>query len=367
MSRKKRILVHQIGSLGDTIVSIPALRMVRRKYEASAEITLLTNEAPAEIVKSSDVLEGTGLVDKFLRYRLGTTKAEMLKSVSRLWLTVAKERFDTVVYLMESEKTEQTVQRDERFFALCGIRQRLGFVAFPREIIYARDASGFPKEVPHEAFRRADRISKFGFGPVLDGDLNEPFLKAPEVESSAAKAWLAQYRITPEKKLVAICPASKMKSKMWPADRFIEIGRRLVDDGRFELVVIGGPGDRRLATELIAGWGTGVNAAGEFSVMGSAALLHQCAFVIAVDSGPMHLAAVGGIPCVALFSSIDYPGRFSPLGRNHIVLRHGQLSCAACRLTDCPVEGHPCMTGISVDETWQAVKRVSGSVGAAIS
>jgi ADP-heptose:LPS heptosyltransferase len=276
---------------------------------------------------------------------------------------LATRRFDTVVYLMESERTAKNVERDEKFFALCGIRERLGFEAFSREYLYPRDKDGFPGVVTHEAFRRADRIGKVGFGPIVKSDFDEPILKVPDTETSAAKAWLLQYRKTPGRILVGFCPGTKMPAKMWPTDRFAEIGKRLLEHGQFELLVVGGPADKAMGQELITSWGSGLNACGSFSVMGSAALLHQCTFIVSVDSGPMHLAAVGGIPCVALFSSVDYPGRFSPLGKNHALLRNGHLPCAACRLTECPVAGHPCMTGITVEQTWSAVKQVCDAIG----
>ncbi len=362
MARPLRVLVHQIGSLGDTIVSIPALRLVRRRYGPSAQITLLSQVSRAELVKAREVVQGSGLVDDYIEYQMGGSRADLLKMVAGLWWKLVRRRFDTVVYLMESERSVQSVQRDILFFKLCGIRTRLGFEAFSRDFLYPRDANGRPRQVPHEARRRAERLSKYGFDLVTESDLNDPFLTVPDSDRAAAQAWLDRHRRHPERRLAAICPASKMTSKLWPTDRWAEIGKRLVGLGEYELVVIGGPGDRAMGDGLIAAWGDGINAAGEFSIMGSAALLHQCAFVVSVDSGPMHLAAVGGVPCVAVFSSIDFPGRFSPLGRNHILLRHGDLPCAACRKETCPVPGHPCMTGIEVEDVWQAVQKVAGGV-----
>ncbi len=99
-----------------------------------------------------------------------------------------------------------------------------------------------------------------------------------------------------------------MQAKVWPGERFVEIGRRLLADDRFEIVVLGGPADVELAQHLIGQWGDGLNAAGKFSVLGAAAVLKHCRFVFATDSGPMHLGASVDTPCVALFSGVDYPG-----------------------------------------------------------
>jgi ADP-heptose:LPS heptosyltransferase len=364
MQRKKRILVYHIGSLGDTIASVPALRVIRRKYGPGADIYMLSDQGGTEFVKASEVLDGCGLVDSYLYYPRATGRFHKLLGAIEAWWSIARRRFDAVVYLMQSERPAQAVRRDKLFFGWCGIRQRLAFEPFSREFLYPRDANGLPQVVEHEALRRAKRLQKAGFEGLRENELDDPFFLAPEAEREKAKAWLAEHRRCPEKILVGFCPGTKMLAKVWPTERFAEIGRRLMADGRFEIVIVGGPTDANLAEELVKEWGTGLNAAGHFSVMGSAAVLHQCRFVISVDSGPMHLAAVGGIPCVALFSSVDYPGRYHPLGRNHVLFRH-TVPCAACRLEVCPVEGHPCMTGITVEEVWQGVKQLCASIGLA--
>ena len=76
------------------------------------------------------------------------------------------------------------------------------------------------------------------------------------------------------------------------------------------------------ASELCAAWGPrSHNLAGRLSVFGSASVLSQCATFIGNDSGPTHLAAMVGIPCVAIFSARNAPGQWEPLGEHHVVHR----------------------------------------------
>lgn len=363
---RKRILVHHMGSLGDTIASVPALRVIRRKYGVDADIYVLSDFSGTELVKASEVLEGSGLADHFLDYRRAEGGFQKLLGALQAWWSIARRRFDAVIYVMQSERPPAAVKRDKLFFGLCGIRQRLAFEPFSKEYLHPRDANGFPLLVEHEALRRAKRLQKAGFDALQNGELDAPFLRAPATAQVDARAWLANNRRSPEKILVGFCPGSKMSAKIWPVERVAEIGRRLIADGRFEIVVVGGPADANLAETLLRDWGSGLNAAGRFSVMGSAAVLHQCRFVFAIDSGPMHMAAAGGIPCVALFSAVDYPGRYHPLGRNHVLLRHS-VPCAGCRLQVCPVEGHPCMTGITIEEVWQGVRQLCNSINLPLS
>jgi ADP-heptose:LPS heptosyltransferase len=359
--RRPRILVHSIGNLGDTIASVPALRLIRKKYGPETKIWLFYDWSPKEVVSAKQVLLGAGIVDDFIHYERVSGLLPNALAAFRAWWRIAVRRFDTVIYLMQSERSEKGVRRDRIFFSLCGIPEKLGFVAFSKQFLYPRDTNGVPLAVEHEAVRRAKRLRAFGFAELAEHELDDPFLHVPEQDESQARVWLAENRRHPERILVAFCPASKMTAKIWPEERFVEIGRRLLADGRFEIVVVGGPADKALGASLLRQWGSGIEATGSFSVLGSAALLRECKFSVTVDSGPMHLAAAVGTPCLALFSGIDYPGRFHPLGRGHVLLRHS-VPCAGCRLQACAVEGHPCMTGIGLEEVWQGVRRLCVSL-----
>ena len=81
--------------------------------------------------------------------------------------------------------------------------------------------------------------------------------------------------------------------------------------------------------------------------------------MVGLDTGTTHLAAAQGVPCVALYGCREEPGLFYTLGVGHTILRHS-VPCAGCRLImqPCPVAGHPCMTGISVDAAWDAVEEM---------
>jgi ADP-heptose:LPS heptosyltransferase len=77
------------------------------------------------------------------------------------------------------------------------------------------------------------------------------------------------------------------------------------------------------------------------------------------DSGPMHLAASAGVPCVIAFSARGLPGIWFPAGQGHQVIYH-QTSCYGCNLETCIAEERRCLTSISVTEMATAVSRVLG-------
>jgi ADP-heptose:LPS heptosyltransferase len=276
-----------------------------------------------------------------------------------LWNCLRAQGFSAVIYLAPSQRSPAQVLRDREFFEVCGIRRRLAFYAFDDAALHPQEVDGHPARVRHEALWRLERLRQDGIDVSVESNLDRPFLVPPPHELDNALLWLGQCRHWPARSLVAICPGAKQPTNLWPLDRFEEIGRRLLRQEAVELIVVGGKAERAIGARMVEVWGTGLNAAGEFSVLGSAALLGQCAFVIGLDTGTTHLAAAQGIPCVALYGERENPGRWEPLGQKHIVVRHRVL-CAGCRIENasCPVKDHPCMTGITVDVVWQAVQQM---------
>ena len=182
-----------------------------------------------------------------------------------------------------------------------------------------------------------------------------PLLNPGTPARQAVREWLASQAWRATSPLVAICPASQMSSKAWAEERFIEIGRRIASASSATLVVVGGRADRATSNSLASSWRGALNAAGEFSVIETAALLEMCSFAITLDTGPMHLAAAVGTKCIALFSAIEYAGKWAPLGQGHVIIRK-EVPCAGCRRSACPIPGHPCMREITVDEVWRHVE-----------
>jgi heptosyltransferase-3 len=106
-----RVLIHRLGSLGDTLVALPAFRLVRETFP-DARITVLTNHAHSDHAKSvgmAAILDGAGLVDGYLYYPVALRK---IGELFRLRNQIARERFDTVIYLSSPGSTANKAIRD---------------------------------------------------------------------------------------------------------------------------------------------------------------------------------------------------------------------------------------------------------------
>ena len=158
---------------------------------------------------------------------------------------------------------------------------------------------------------------------------------------------------------MALAPGGKRCLNRWPIDRFAEVGRRWVESGGC-VVVVGGENEKALG-KLIEGQcgSTVLNLCGQTSVLETTEVLKNCGVLVTNDSGPMHLAALVGTPCVAVFSARDFPNKWFPRGVGHTVLR-SEVDCSPCLLEEC-LNDHLCLTNIHVEEVWAAVMNTTNN------
>ena len=347
-----------VGTLGDTLVSIPALRVVRGHYNSGYRITLMHETHDGISYGPQDVLKQQELVDDVVSYRCPITRCQRLLTGIRTASRLRALKCDVVIYLIGGAyRTRIRVARDKIFFGLGGARRFHCFHPLDTNTAYPRDEAGRPKPVKQEAEYLLGLLSRAGFDTSSEIGLRVPNLKVPEENEREAEEWLRANKWTAGRDFIGICPGSKKQVCRWPVERFEELARRVVEKYRVGVVLVGGPGESEFGARVARAAGAGLNACGALSVLGSAALLRRCKCMVGLDTGTAHLAAAVGTRCVLLFSAHNWPGRWEPLGSAHIVIRR-LVPCEGCRRVQCNVLGHPCMTGISVDAAWREVEAV---------
>lgn len=161
--------------------------------------------------------------------------------------------------------------------------------------------------------------------------------------------------------IVGLFPGAEWgTSKRWPWRRFAELARTLRRRRpETRQVVLAGPKEVWLAVRVYEESGKLHPVIGpDLDLAGFAAVLAHLDLVVTNDSGPMHLAAALGVPCVALFGPTD-SRRTAPAGEGHVVIDR-RLWCAPCFRRRCPLLYHGCLRGISVAEVAEAAIAVLG-------
>lgn len=345
-----KVLVYLFGSLGDSIVAIPALRAVRRHFPR-AEIVMLHDFASGNLVVAAEVVPAS-LVDRHISYDTGTRGVRKVLGFYDLARRLRAERFDAVIYAVMSERPRQSVARDKYFFRACGIKRAYGFHTISPERLWPVDPDGHPGVSDHEASFRLDRLALDGIGARPDVDFQTPLLEFNDDVMHRVDSWIREKRRKPAFPLFTFGPGCKSQSNLWPFENFLKLGERVLASYDCEVMIVGGPGEFEMGERLIDAWGTGTNAAGLFSVTESASLLFRSDFHIGLDTGTTHLAAAAGTRCFVIFGERSNPGAWYPLGQGHTIVYH-RVPCAGCKTQSCPLPAHPCMRGITIDAVWK--------------
>lgn len=351
----KRILVFRIGQLGDTIVSIPAMWLVRKSFP-NAHIALLCDRHPGKShVVASSLLRGSNIFDEYLSYPVAAASDLWRKStMATLLASIRTKRFDTLVYLAPTGRTPDQIARDHRFFRLAGIRNFIGMKGF--KALEPKEPGQVLRHSPLESELLLLRLAASGL-EVTPGDAARMDLGIGPEEEKAVQHWLGDLPNDGGRPWIAIGPGSKMPAKRWPLRRFEELGRKLIAEFDIWPVVFGGEEDKMIGDWLLQKWGRGYNAAGALGIRSSLAAMKRCAFFVGNDTGTMHMAAAMGLRCVAIFSSRERPGLWYPQGAGHKVFR-STIDCEGCGLVECLHRANECLKRVSIPEVLQACEEI---------
>ncbi len=341
---KKKILVLRYRFIGDTILTVPFLRNLRRA-EPYAFIAWVV--APG----SAEVISGIPYVDELIYWDPVTIHADS-RGAHRTWIDkwgfireLRARRFDKVYVLKRSFSSAIMA-------LLSGAPKRIGFATEGRGLLLS-------KRVPY----RQDRHEVENFLAVLRADgveISDDYLECWTTagEDAAAESLLADAGMAGAKKLAAIHPFAANPLRGWPLEDFAALAVRLREQG-IATLVLGAPGDRGMFDEARPLFGQdAIDLVGKCSIRLTMALLRRCALFIGNDSGLMHIAAAAGTPLVALFGP-QSPVKFGPWSERASVI-YKKFACSPCRqkfFTECEPSARrrpACIEAIAVDEVFAA-------------
>jgi len=362
--RVRNILVYRIGSLGDTLMILPALWTLKAAHPGARFVLLSNRPAGKSAVQAKALFDGSRLFDDYISYPVGRDWRSRLSEPLRflgLWRRLRARRFDAVAYFAPSERRPGQVRRDRVFFALAGIgRFWAGSGFLPRAV---RPSSGpMPRRV-HEADQILGRLANDGFEvpPPAQRSFD---LRTGETEAAKLRAWLAGLERDGGRRWIGVGPGSLQPAKVWPEDRFLRVVSAAIRDWDLWPVVFGGRDEQALGERLVGAWGRGYNACGALGVREASEALSRCVAFLGNDTGTLHLAAARRVPCLGVYSAHAAPGQWEPWGSGHRVLRRA-IDCEGCGLKVCVERRMECMLTIRETEVADALGTLLSGIGLA--
>jgi len=308
-------MVFRQGSIGDFVVSLPCFHLIRRCYP-DAEIVLLTNEpASASTIPAESILTGTGLVDRYIQYPGGTRDATELRQLRE---EIRRHPAATLIYLSAPRNLASTY-RDYLFFRWCGFRRVLGVPGPSSRARSIHPSSGLWEPEAHRLGRQLVALGRVALDSERDWDLHLSDRERSEA-ARVLEGMCAPSENRSDVRLLGLSIGTKQPINDWGEDNWHAVLEGLKDLD-YGLVLVGAPEDRVRSEELAKIWPNRVlNLCGNISPRVSAAVLRTVRLFLCHDSGPMHLAAAVGTPCVAVFSRKNPPGKWFPAGVGHTIL-----------------------------------------------
>lgn len=339
-------IVYRIGSLGDTVVSLPSLYVLKQNFPNDHFILLSDRQAGHPRVLADELFENMGLFEQVFTYPVNSNsrRVERLWNMARLWWMIRRTGSRRLSYLAPSTRTPRQIKRDIFFFKLAGINEFLGTTGF---MDMPSKTPGVPlASVPQEADLLLARLAQDGIGvpKAGQGDMD---LGLGETDREEFQKWVKTQKPDQGRPWLAVAPFSKQPVKVWPVERYRNIVKKLIEQFNVWPVVFGSVQESPGAQALIEAWGCGYNAAASLGVRAAAVALSKCVLYVGADSGPIHLAAAVKTPCVGVYSAHGIPGRWSPYGEGHRVIRL-HPDCEGCQLAECIEQGMKCI--LEIDE-----------------
>lgn len=276
------VLIVRLGAMGDIVHALPAVAFLRRAWP-NAQFTWIAEP------KWLPLLEGSGAADRLIPFR---------RREPASWLATRRElleqRFDVAIDFQGLIKSALVAR-------LSGARRVSGLgAAFVRERPAAWFYSDrFPVSAAHVVDRALEMASALAGRPVTDSD-RAVFCLPPGTLGGTL----------PAQPFVLACPLAGWKSKQWPMEHYEALAARLREHNLI-LVLNGAPGSIPPVDWALVH---------ESGLTGLIDATRRAAFVVGVDSGPLHLAAALGKSGVAIFGPTD-PARNGPRGGDFEVLR----------------------------------------------
>lgn len=332
-----KILTIKVGALGDLILFIPTLKIIRKHFSSHYKIYVLVGEEVKEVLLNCPYIDGLIVYD----YK---GKDKGLAGILRIARIIKRNNFDILVDF-------QNNYRSHLLGFLGGVPFRYGF----------NRKAGFllNKKIEYTKMDKGPLQHQGQILKMLDIEFREEELELwpSNEDQKCIEEFLNSYWVNPSTKIIGIniSASPKWQTKNWPLEYFVDLCKGLSKKG-LRLVITGTEKDLRLANKLISEISETkpINACGKTSVNQLACLIRSCKVYISADSAPLHIALAVKTPYIALFGPTD-PTRHLVLTDKGVLFYKG-IPCSPCYKKICKTK--ECMYLIKPQEVLEAVDKL---------
>ncbi len=332
--KSSRILIVRLSAIGDVLHGLPVLCALRQALPQAYLAWVVEG-------RTGDLIRSHAALDEVIAVPRGWLKSP--RAVLALGRQLRAKRFDIAIDLQGLTKSAVASR-------LSRARRRIGFAgADGRELSRWLNNELIMPTAEHVVDRNLELLRALGIDkPPVRFDLEI-------AAQDRASAQRVLHEVGTAESFAVINPGAGWPSKLWPADRFAAVARYLGRSRALRSLVVWAGEQERAWGEQIAGESDGWAALAPPTSLGElAAIARQADLFISSDTGPLHLAAAVGTPCVGLFGPMPAK-RNGPYGAQHVTV---QKVCLAGSSRQRRTAGPESMEAISVEDVRAACDRI---------
>ena len=341
-SRWEKVLLLQTSFVGDTVLTLPLISEIKRRFPA-AHLSVICGPLAAELLRGHPDIDEIIADDK-----KGLDKG--LKALWRKGRQLKQKRYTLAL-------TPHKSLRSALLLYFADIPYRVGFRESKGWFLFHARAKR--KTGCHEIERTLSILEPFGIEPK-DCRRNLSLPVTPESHRAIA-GLLESLSIKLDRLLIGINPGSVWPTKRWSATGFAQLIGLLKQEYDCEVLLFGGPEDLPVACRIQdLCHHAAVNLAGKIALGQLAAALSACRVLVTNDSAPMHIAVARNVPTVAIFCATTPALGFFPYSARAIVVEK-ELACRPCGSHGgrrCPLGTEDCIRQIPPERVLRAVEEL---------
>lgn len=325
MPRIRKILFITLSNIGDTILTFPALEVLRANFPQS-KIKIIAGESSAELFRENEEFSDIIIFNK----------KDSFKDKLDLFLQLRKERFDAVVDLRNS---------------MWGIFYPAVYKTTPFSFILSSRKFRHKREFNLMLLRRA-------FWPMrLDLHTTRRLFFPASKDDVLLAGILADSGVEKKETWITVACGAKSALKRWPKENFVSLIRCLHRKFALKIILVGDKNDTLISSDICSQLDFPVvDFTGKTNFSQLAALLRRSRLLISNDSGILHLASYLDIPVVAVFGPTDET-KYGPWSKGSVVVKKN-IPCRPCQKANCKFKNVDCLRLINPQEVLKAVEDV---------
>jgi lipopolysaccharide heptosyltransferase II len=333
----RNVLAVRLDSLGDVLMTTPALRALRES-SPGRRVTLLTSPAGAALQGMLPDLDDVQVYESpWMKATPQRTSADVDQQMIA-WMKA--RRFDAaVIFTVFSQNPLPAAL----LCYLAGIPLRAAYCREnPYQLLtdWMRETEP-DQELRHEVQRQLDLVAALGC-ETSDERLS---LVPPAAAVVRVNQLLKRHGLSDARDWIVIHPGASAPSRRYPPEHFAVVAQGLAQEHGLRLVFTGSEAERPLVESIRSALSMpSLSLAGALDLGELVALVSAAPLLLTNNTGPAHVAAATGTPVVDLYALTN--PQHTPWGVPQRVLNH-DVPCKYCFKSICPLEHHACLTQLS--------------------